>query len=214
MAALMRSLRKPLHEVPSQSALGLAFIDVLRHHKRAMVSIPLPPESTFSRAVFKLIRPHIPRERWPADSMRVLFEPAGDGLWLDAKFEEFPSAYGALASQLVREARVDLVLKSPAAWQAAAVARTKRWRDFAMFAFMPLLFAIPLMASLSDAAMRLALLLCCLDIVALVLQQGILVKRRAAMAAARFVAHIPAPGLKIHLGARAEARGNDPMPEV
>lgn len=179
-----------------------------------MVNIPLPPESTFSRAVFKLIRPHIPREHWPADSVRVMFEPAGDGLWLDAKFEGLPSAYAALATQLVRNARVDLVLQSPAAWQAAAVARTKRWRDSAMFAFVPLLFAIPLMAALSDSAMRLALLLCCVDVAALVLLQGVLAKRRAAMSMARFIAHIPAPGLKIHLGSRAERRGNDPMPEV
>lgn len=193
---------------------GLAFPDVLPHHDRVMVSIPLTPESPFSRAVFKLIRPHIPRERWPMDSVRVLFEPAGDGLWLEAKFEGLPAAYAALAAQLVREARVDLVLQSPAAWQAAAVARTKRWRDFAMFAFVPLLFAIPLMAPLSDAAMRLALLLCGLDALALLVLQGALVKRRAAMASARFVANIPAPGLKIHVGARAVARSNDPMPDV
>lgn len=194
--------------------LGLAFDGVFRQHKRVMVSLPLPPESTFSRTVFKLIRPHIPRERWPADSVRVLFEPAGDGLWLEAEFEGFPAAYAALAAQLVREARVDLVLKSPAAWQAAAVARTKRWRDFAMFAFVPLLFVIPLVAPLSDAVMRMAVLACGLDILALVGLQGALVKRRAAMAAARFVANIPAPGLKIHLGGRAETRGNQPMPEV
>lgn len=180
-----------------------------------MVNIPLPPESTFSRAVFKLIRPHIPRDRWPSDSVRVMLEPAGDGLWLDAKFDGFPPAYAALAAQLVREARVDLVLQSPAAWQAAAVARTKRWRDFAMFAFVPLLFAIPLMAPLSDSAMRLALLLCGVDVVGLVLLQGVLAKRRAAMATARFIANVPAPGLKIHLGSRAEPRGsNVPMPEV
>ncbi|MBC7952598.1 MAG: hypothetical protein H7Z12_12370 [Rhodospirillaceae bacterium] len=179
-----------------------------------MVSIPLPPESTFSRTIFKLVRPHIPRERWPMDSIRVLFEPAGDGLWLEAKFEGLPTAYAALAAQLVREARVDLVLQSPAAWQAAAVARTKRWRDVALFGFVPLLFAIPLMASLNDAAMRFALLLCCVDVVALVLLQGVLAKRRAAMAAARFIANIPAPGLKIHLGSRPEPRGNNTMPEV
>jgi hypothetical protein len=194
--------------------LGLVFGHGLRHHKRVMVNIPLPPESTFSRAVFKLIRPHIPRERWPMDSIRVLFEPAGDGLWLEAKFEGLPASYAALAAQLVREARVDLVLQSPAAWQAASVARTKRWRDFSMFAFVPLLFAIPLMAPFSDAAMRMALLLCGVDVLALVVLQGTLAKRRAAMAAARFVANIPAPGLKIHVGSRAATRGSEPMPEV
>ncbi|MBC7905835.1 MAG: hypothetical protein H7Y60_03695 [Rhodospirillaceae bacterium] len=180
------------------------------HHKR----IPLPPESAFSRTIFKLVRPHIPRERWPAESVRVLFEPAGDGLWLEARFEGLPASYAALAAQLVREARVDLVLQSPAAGEAAAVARTKRWRDACLFAFVPLLFAIPLMAALSDAAMRMALLLCGVDVLALLVLQGALTKRRVAMATARFVAHVPSPGLKIHLGARADPRDNDPMPEV
>lgn len=192
----------------------LAFGCGLLHHGAVMVSIPLPPESPFSRTIFKLIRPHIPRERWPADSLRARFELAGDGLWLEANFEGLPASYAALAAQLVREARVDLVLQSPAAWQATAVARTKRWRDSSLFAFVPLLFAIPLMAALSDAAMRIALLLCCVDVAALVLLQVVLAKRRAAMATARFIAHIPAPGLKIHMGTRTEVRGTDAMPEV
>lgn len=179
-----------------------------------MVSIPLPPESVFSRTIFKLIRPHIPRERWPADSVRASFEPAGDGLWLEAKFEGFPASYAALATQLVREARVELVLQSPSAWQAANVVRAKRWRDFSLFAFVPLLFAIPLMAAMNDTAMRIALLLCCVDVVALVALQGVLVKHRAAMAAARFIANIPAPGLKIHLSPRAGTQRDSTMPEV
>lgn len=180
-----------------------------------MVSLPLPPESDFSRAVFKLIRPHIPRERWPIDSVRATFEPAGDGLWLEADFDGLPASYAALAAQLVRQARVDLVLKSPAAWEAAAVVRTKRWRDFSLFAFLPLMFAIPLMAVLSDTAMRLALLFFCVDVVVLLALQVNLARQRARMAAARFVANIPAPGLKIQLAARASQPARaEPMPEV
>lgn len=179
-----------------------------------MVSLPLPPESAFSRNVFKLIRPHIPRDRWPNDSLRVMFEPAGDGLWLEAKFEGLPPAYAALATRLVREAKVDLVLQSPAAWQAAGVARTKRWRDACMFAFVPLLFAMPLMAALNDGAMRIALMLWCVDVVLLLALQVSLAKHRATMASARFIANIPAPGLKIQMNSRPEVRGNESMPEV
>lgn len=179
-----------------------------------MVTIPLPPESPFSRTVFKLIRPHIPRERWPADSVRASFTPAGDGVWLDAEFEGFPSAHAALARQLVRDARVDLVLQSPAAWPATRVARTKRWRDFSLYALVPLLFAIPLMGALSGSAMKGALLLFCLDVLGLVSLQVNLARLRAFMAAARFVAHIPAPGLKIHISPRAETPRGASMPEV
>ena len=182
-----------------------------------MVSLPLPPESDFSRAVFKLIRPHIPRERWPVDSVRARFEPAGDGLWLNADFDELPAAYATMAAQLVREARVDLVLKSPAAAAAAAVVKAKRWRDVGLYAFLPLMFAIPLMAALSEAAMRVAAGLCGVDLLLLILFQAKLSRRRALMAEARFIARIPAPGLKISLGGKAEGPqpiGSGPMPEV
>lgn len=180
-----------------------------------MVSLPLQPQSDFSRAVFKLIRPHIPRERWPIDAVRGRFEPAGDGLWLDADFDNFSPNYADLAAQLVRKAGVDLVLKSPAAHEAAAVVRAKRWRDVGLYAFLPLMFAIPLMAVLSDAAMRTAALLFCVNLVVLLGFQAILVRKRSAMAQARFIALVPAPGLKINLASRASGAPRDePMPEV
>ncbi|MGE5475720.1 MAG: hypothetical protein ACM3Q1_03635 [Bacteroidales bacterium] len=180
-----------------------------------MVSLPLQPESEFSRAVFKAIRPHIPRERWPADSVRARFEPGGDGLWLEAHFDAFSSSHAALAAQLVREAGVNLVIQSPMASSAAAVVRTKRWRDVFLYAFLPLMFAIPLMAALSDAAMRIAGLLFCLNLLSLLATQAVLSRKRATMREARFIAYIPAPGLKINLGGRGEGspRG-EPMPEV
>lgn len=180
-----------------------------------MVSLPQQPESDFSRAVFKVVRPHIPRERWPVDTVRARFEAGGDGLWLEADFDNFPSAYARLAAQLVREAGVDLMIKSPLASAAAAVVRAKRWRDAGLYAFLPLMFAIPLMAALSDAAMRFAVLLFCVDLALLVGFQALLVRKRAAMVAERFIAHIPAPGLKINLAARTESLQTiDSMPEV
>lgn len=180
-----------------------------------MVSLPQQPESDFSRAVFKVIRPHIPRERWPVETVRARFEAGGDGLWLEADFDNFPSTYARLATQLVREAGVDLVIKSPLASAAAAVVRAKRWRDVGLYAFLPLMFAIPLMAALTDAAMRLAVLLFCVDLAMLGGFQLLLMRKRAALAAERFIAHIPAPGLKIHLGSKVEGpQPGDPMPEV
>jgi hypothetical protein len=181
-----------------------------------MVTLPLRPDSDFSRAVFKLIRPHIPRERWPVDAVRARFEPAGDGLWLEADFDNFPANYAALAAQLVREARVELVLKSPAAAAAAAVVRVKRWRDVFLYAFLPLMFAIPLMAPLSTNAMRLAGALFCVNLIGLLAFQAALTRARARMASGRFIANIPAPGLKIHLGGPAESAriGGGAMPEV
>ena len=180
-----------------------------------MVTPPLQPQSDFSRAGFKVIRPHIPRERWPVDTVRARFEAGANGLWLEAAFDDFPASYATLAPRLVREAGVDLMIKSPMAAAAAAVVRAKRWRDVGLYAFLPLMFAIPLMAALSDAAMRLAGLLFCVNLAALALFQALLVRKRARMAAARFIAFIPAPGLKIALGARTEGppRG-EPMPEV
>ncbi|HLO75723.1 MAG TPA: hypothetical protein VK196_04635 [Magnetospirillum sp.] len=187
----------------------------LSHHDGIMVTLPLQPESEFSRAVFKVIRPHIPRERWPVDSVLGRFQAGDDGMWLSADFDDFPRSYAVLAAQLVQQAGVDLVLKSPMALAAAAVVAVKRWRDAALYAFLPLMFAIPLMAALSDAAMRSAVLFFCVDLVALVIFQALLVGKRAKLAEGRFIAHIPAPGLKIHLGGRQEGPlGSEPMPEV
>ena len=180
-----------------------------------MVSLPQQPESNFSRAVFKVIRPHIPRERWPVDAVLARFEGGGDGLWLNADFDSFSGPYAAVARQLVREAGVDLVLKSPLASAAAAVVRTKRWRDVGFYAFLPLMFAIPLMAVLSDTAMRSAVFFFCLDTASLIAFQAILVRKRALLATERFIAYIPAPGLKIHLGGKSDRSSSiDLMPEV
>lgn len=177
--------------------------------------LPLPPESEFSRAVFKLIRPHIPRERWPVDTVRARFEPGGDGLWLDGYFDDLPHAYARLAAQLVREAGVDLVIQSPMAAGAAAVVRAKRWRDAAMYAFLPLMFAIPLMAPLSESAMHMAALLFGLDLLVLPAFQSALASKRKQLKDARFIAFIPAPGLKINLSGRGEGLPlNDLMPDV
>lgn len=196
--------------------LTLAFTIRLRHHRGTMISLPLPPESVFSRAVFKLIRPHIPRERWPVDSVRARFACTGDGLWLDVELDGFSHANARLAADLVRQAGVELVLLSPAAGFAAAVVRVKRWRDFSLFTFLPLLFTIPLAGGFSEAAMTMAAAACGLNSLALLTLQIALLRRRAAMAEARFVAHIPAPGLKITLGARrgGDSLGVAEMPEV
>ncbi len=180
-----------------------------------MTILPLPPESAFSRSVFKLIRPHIPRERWPLESVRGIFTGAGDGLWLDADLNGLPPAHAALAVRLIRQAGVELVLQSPAAGFAAAVVRAKRWRDAALYAFLPSLFAIPFMGSLSDTALQVAVLVCCVDVVALLAFQVALMRRRAAMVAARFIAHIPSPGLKISInGGKSPPLGLDSIPEV
>lgn len=136
-------------------------------------------------------------------------------MWLEAAFDNFPTSYANLATRLVRDAGVDLVIKSPMAAAAAATVRAKRWRDAGLYAFLPLMFAIPLMAALSDAAMRLAGLLFCVNLLALVLFQALLVRKRTRMAEARFIAFIPAPGLKIALGRRTEGSPrSEPMPEV
>lgn len=149
------------------------------------------------------------------DTVRARFEAGENGLWLAADFDNFPANYATLAAVLVREAGVDLVLKSPMALAAVAVVRAKRWRDVCLFAFLPLMFAIPLMAALSDAVMRLAVFLFCMDLVILISFQALLIRQRARMIASRFIAFIPAPGLKIHLGARRESsQRGEPMPEV
>lgn len=192
----------------------LAFADAHDHYGAVMVTLPLSPQSSFSRTVFKLIRPHISRERWPAENIRAVFEPMGDGLWLEARFEGFSASAAALATQLVRDEGVGLVLQSPAAWAASCVARSKRWRDFCLFSALPLLFVIPFMGALPGAAMQLAAGLFFMDMVALLWLQGQLARNRSRMTAARFVANIPGPGQKIQRAQEEHPGGNDGMPEV
>jgi hypothetical protein len=157
----------------------------------------LQPESAFSRAVYTDIRPAIPRSHWPAEALRATFVPMPDGLSLDATFEGLPAAYAAVASQVVRRAGVDLVLASPVAYWAAAVVRGRRWRDTFLYALLPFLFAIPLMAPLGDTAMRISMGLFALDALALLGSHAKLLQSRSAMAQNRFVAMIPTPGLRI-----------------
>lgn len=168
-----------------------------------MSGTSLAPETPFCRAVFTLVRPHIPRERWPADSVLVRVSGGGDGLWLDADFDGFPRAQARLAADLVRQAGWDLVALSPLALSALAVMRAKRWRDFCLYAFLPLLFAIPLMGSLSDIAMTAAGIAFAADVVGLAVTQGLLGRARATMQAAHFIAHVPAPGRKMLIASQA-----------
>ncbi len=157
----------------------------------------LPPDAPFSRSVFKQIRPHIPRTRWPDTPVWALFSPAADGFSLDARFEDLPAADAEQAARWVRQAGLDLVMESPAAPAAMAMFRAQRWRDFCLYALVPLLFAIPLAASLSLAAMRGAGLMFTADVIALVLTQAELVRRRTRLAAVHFSAEIPSPGQRL-----------------
>ncbi len=162
-----------------------------------MINEILQPESAFSRAVYTQIRPAIPRAQWPSDALRATFVPSPDGLTLDAVFEGLPAAAAAVASQMVRRGGVDLVLASPVAYLAAAVVRVRRWRDTFLYALLPVLFAIPLMAALGDTAMRVSMALFGLNSLALLASHGTLLQNRSIMARNRFIALIPTPGLRI-----------------
>lgn len=170
-----------------------------RRQCKHMIPEVFPPESAFSRAVYAEIRPAIPRSQWPTDALTVTVTPAADGMSLEARFEGLPPAYAARASQIVRDAKVGLVLESPVAYLAAQVVRMRRWRDTFMFALLPLLFAIPLLAALGDAAMRLSMLLCAGDGLALLATHVALMRRRGTLVDNRFIAHIPTPGLRIRV---------------
>lgn len=162
-----------------------------------MVSELLPPDSEFSRAVYKEIRPAIPRPHWPAEALRASFTPTPDGLALVASFDGLPAAYAALAAQTVFKARVDLVLVSPVAALASAVVYRRRWRDTFLYALLPVLFAIPLMAPLGDGAMRVSFFLFALNCLALLVTHARLLQSRSRLLDGRFLAEIPTPGLRI-----------------
>lgn len=162
-----------------------------------MLNEVLPPESAFSRAVYTEIRPAIPRAQWPTEALRATFVPALDGLTLEAKFEGLPATFAGVAAQMVRRAGVDLVLASPVAYLAVAVVRTRRWRDTVLYALLPFLFAIPLMAALSDGAMRISMALFAADALALLTLHAKLMQGRSAILQNRFMAQIPTPGLRI-----------------
>lgn len=159
----------------------------------------IPPGSTFSQAVFKLIRPAIPRERWPAEPVRATFKPGMDGYYLIGEFEGLGSSYGLLATKMVVDAGVDLVLLSPAARAAAGVIRIKRWRDMLLYMAAPMLFAIPMLGVLAAALMKIAAGLFAINAVALLLAQVKLSHQRGELAAARFIADIPTPGYRLQV---------------
>lgn len=162
-----------------------------------MVSGMLAPDSEFSRAVYKEIRPVIPRIHWPVEALRATFTPTVDGLALTAEFEGLPAAYAALAAQVVVRAKVDLVLVSPVAVLASAVVYAKRWRDACLYGLLPALFAIPMMAALGGAAMKAAMLVFAVIAVLLAVTHARLMQRRGDLLRGRFIAEIPTPGLRI-----------------
>lgn len=180
-----------------------------------MEHLVLPPESPFSRAVFQTIRPHLAREKWPMGNVSAVVVLAPSGTWLEMHFDGFPAATAELAAQLVRNSRVELILKSPLALLAKQLVSAKRWRDAAAFGLVPLLFAIPFMASLGDLAMKGALLAFCLNVGLLLLCQGRLTRQRDKAAKTKFIAQIPPPGFKFTANSqRSNALGLDSLPEL
>lgn len=164
--------------------------------------VQLGPSSPFSQEVFRRIRPHIPRERWPTDRLSIAFTADPSGLFLRAWIEpgDFPHSYADVAVRAVAQAGVDLVVVSPFARIAKAVVAAKRWRDTFLYMGLPLLFAIPLMGSLAQRLMMLCGVLFLTDLGALVMAQVTLSRRRSMIANARVVAEIPLPGSVVHVG--------------
>ena len=160
----------------------------------------LSAASSFSQEVFRLIRPHIPRDHWPANALPVTFTADSSGLFLLANFDDdgLPIASRKVAIQVIAHAGVDLVVKSPFARLAAATMRAKRWRDAFLFLAVPLLFAIPLLGALAGQLMIPTAGLFVADLLALIMAQLQVSHRRAALADARCVADIPVPGLRIN----------------
>ncbi len=161
--------------------------------------VHLSPDSAFSRAVYKEIRPAIPRMQWPAERVAASFVAAGNGAYLEGTFEDFTAGYAKVAALKIRTAGFEMVMASPVAAMASAVFRVLRWRNIFLFAVLPLLFAIPLMASLEATAMRFATLLFAGDLLALIVSHGNLLLRRNALSAMRFTVEIPAPGMRIRV---------------
>lgn len=157
----------------------------------------MPATSAFAKAVFKQIRPHIPRQVWPQDVVRATFTPAANGFALIAHFSDFPAAYADEAAAWVRRGGLDLVLASPAGWTAARSFHVLRWRDTCLYALVPLLFAIPLSNILSGTAMQVAVALFSVDAAALLATHVRLLRLRAVLAEIRFTADIPSPGLRL-----------------
>lgn len=178
--------------------------------------VHLPPTSTFSKEVYKRVRPHVPRANWPPETVRAAFTAATDGAALRAEFDDFPDDYARIAARAVREAGGELVMMSPLAPAVAAVVQARWWRDTCLLAFVPLMFAIPLMAALGDLAMRLSVVVFTIDSLVLAFSWVVLGMRRSALAGERFAADIPAPGLRLRVvsdtPAAAETGQHAPSP--
>ena len=159
--------------------------------------IHLPPNSLFSKEVFKEIRPHIPRHYWPDEVVRGSFTPAPTGYWLEGSFEGFPSAAAQQAQMYVQGAGVKLVMASPVGYAAVGVFRLQRWRDSALYALLPVMFAIPLLNALSDDLMRWNVVLFAVNVVVLMITHGLLVRGRIRLSESSFTADIPAPGFRL-----------------
>jgi hypothetical protein len=157
----------------------------------------LPPNSPFSKDIFKRIRPRIPRHAWPPETIRVHFEPGPDGAFLAATVEGLPADYAKLAAAIIREAGTALVMDSPMALLTLGVVQARRRRDAALYASLPLLFAVPILGHFDRTLMQPAILLFGLDLVGLIAFHLILAGRRARLAASSFLADIPVPGLRI-----------------
>jgi hypothetical protein len=159
--------------------------------------VHLPPNSLFSKEVFKEIRPHIPRHYWPDEFARGKFVPDPTGYWLRASFEGFPHVAAEQARVLVEKAGVKLVMASPAGYAAVAVFRMQRWRDTTLFALLPVLFAIPLLSGVAEGMLRWTVAVFAIDAIALAVSHVSLLRGRAQLAASHFSADIPAPGLRL-----------------
>jgi uncharacterized membrane protein YhaH (DUF805 family) len=162
-----------------------------------MIIEPLTPDSAFSRAIYTEIRPAIPRQHWPVDALKATFTTAANGLALSAEFEGLPVNVAAVANHVILKAGVSLVLASPVAPVAARVVASQRWRDMFLYAFLPLLFAIPLMGALAPGAMKGAIGLFGIEVLGLIATHARLMRWRGELARSRFVAQIPTPGLRI-----------------
>lgn len=171
----------------------------------------LPPHSPFCKHVYDLIRPHIPRSEWPADSLSAVFTAGPDGRFLVVAFEGLSARFTEVAAQAVSAAGFGLVLQSPMAYSASQLYRALRWRNVCLYAIVPLLFAIPLMGAIGGTAMRAAAFLFAGDLAGFFLTHSTVLRRRAHLAEARFSADIPVPGLRIRMPSSTAERIDGPL---
>jgi uncharacterized membrane protein YhaH (DUF805 family) len=149
----------------------------------------LPPNSEFSKMVFKILRPGIPVAGWP---MGV---PSGTAMVVN--FEEMTGDYKKYAEYTVYKKSGSLIMASPAAGAAIAVLQAKRLRDICLYSLLPLLFAIPISYGLAPKISTLITIVSVVDAAALIATQLILLKCQKTLANSKFIAHIPTPSLKI-----------------